>query len=106
MSRPPGEVRNLLWPNKTTLSWAPPSSLGALTVVYDTLRSTSASDFVGAATCVESNDGSNTTAQDAANPAVGRVAYYLTRGENACPNGAGTLGFASSGAERTGRNCP
>jgi len=63
-------------------------------------------DFVAAATCVESNDGSNTTAVDAAVPANGTGFFYLVRPENACPSGQGVLGTNSSGTPISGRACP
>lgn len=47
----PGEVLQLSFtPDKVTLSWAPPASLGGnvSSVRYDTLRSNSPSNFAGA----------------------------------------------------------
>jgi hypothetical protein len=102
----PGEARSLLFTNAQTFSWAPPASLGGLAVVYDALRSADPANFVGAATCVESNDGSNTTATDASAPAVGTGFFYLVRAENTCPSGQGLLGTNSSGTPIAGRSCP
>jgi len=56
--------------------------------------------------CIESDDGVDLTALDAANPVVGSSFYYLVRAENACPHGEGTLGVDSSGQPRSGRHCP
>ncbi|MBP7147718.1 MAG: S8 family serine peptidase [Acidobacteria bacterium] len=93
--------------DKQTLSWTAPAAGGSAgSTVYDTLRSTSPGDFVGPAVCVETNDGADTQATDTATPSAGQAFFYLVRAENACPNGQGTLGFTSSGAERAGRVCP
>ncbi len=77
-------------------------------VRYDVLRSTQAADFVSGAVCVESDDASDRSAQDAAVPPPGGVFFYLVRAENACPNalGAGPLGFRSDGQPIQGRSCP
>ena len=87
------------------LAWAPPEDIGATSCVYDTLRSLDPSDFT-ASTCVESDDGSDTVATDATEPAAGAAFYYLVRAQNACPSGDGPLGHDSSGGERAGRSCP
>jgi len=89
------------------LSWGAVTGGGVL-VRYDTLRSGVAGDFLSGATCIESDDGSDTTASDAVPPAAGRIFFYLIRAENACPSpaGMGPLGFASSGSPRQGRACP
>ncbi len=100
----PGEARDLRFTAPQTLSWTAPSDLGGVTVLYDTIRSGTSSDFVTGATCVESNDGTNTTASDPTQPVVGGPFYYLVRAENAC--GAGPLGKRSTEVERTARNCP
>jgi hypothetical protein len=82
---------------------APGAPTSAL--LYDTLRSVSPGDFLSA-TCLEFDDGPNTTATDGTIPSVGQVLYYLTRAQDACPQGAGTLGTNSSGAPRAGADCP
>jgi hypothetical protein len=107
----PGEVRSLvLSHNKststTTLNWTPPAQLGSVSVVYDTLRTPTASNFTSSATCLESNDGSNTAASDTAAPSPGGVFFYLVRAENACPSGQGVLGRNGAGTPTAGRNCP
>lgn len=102
----PGEARGLLFTDAQSFSWTPPASLGGLAVVYDALRTGNPADFVAAATCVESNDGSNTIAVDASLPASGTAFFYLVRAENACPSGQGILGTNSSGTAISGRTCP
>jgi len=100
----PGEARSLLFTATQRFSWIPPASLGGLAVVYDALRTANPADFVAAAACVESNDGSNTIAADASLPATGTAFFYLVRAEDSC--GQGSLGTSSSGVARTGRTCP
>ena len=102
----PGEVRSLLLSTGGTLGWRPPLDPGGETVAYDTLRSGFAGDFTNGTVCIESDDGVDLTALDAANPVVGSSFYYLVRAENACPHGEGTLGVDSSGQPRSGRHCP
>ncbi len=84
-----------------TISWAPAAPNG-LTVVYDTLRSELASDFLAAGTCVEP-EGADETAFDDSTPAAGGIFHYLVRARNAC--GYGPLGPAPTSG-RTGRSCP
>jgi hypothetical protein len=96
----PNEVRALTFVNKTTMVWTPP--LGDDVDTYDTVRSTTASNFT-TATCVETND-FDTSAVDTATPSAGQTFFYLVRAGNAC--GDGTLGFRSSGVERAGGTCP
>jgi hypothetical protein len=90
-----------------TLTWSAPADPGGLisALLYDALRSGSPSDF-NSGICVESNDGGNTTAQDAVAPALGAFFAYLVRAENACPAGQGPLGNRSDGTPRAGRACP
>jgi len=61
---------------------------------------------VAAASCVESNDGLDTAATDAATPPLDGAFFYLVRAENSCPAGNGSLGTDSFGNPRTGRTCP
>jgi hypothetical protein len=77
-------------------------------VRYDTLRSAAPDDFEAGATCVESDDASDTSASDAGLPAIGGIFFYLIRAENSCPGalGTGPLGYTSSGVPRHGRACP
>lgn len=102
---PPGEVRSLEVSAGGLLVWRPPLDPGGATVVYDVLRSGTAGDLANGAVCVES-DGTDLTSIDAANPPAGSCFYYFVRGQNACPQGEGTLGVDSSGQARQGRHCP
>lgn len=107
----PGEVSGLAL-SGTALNWVAPPAIGGIpsSIRYDTIRSTIPGDFVSAppATCVESNDGPNTTATDPTTPIAGTPFYYLVRAENACPGnlGVGPLGTLSSGTPRAARDCP
>jgi hypothetical protein len=82
-----------------------PGPGSATSVVYDTLRSSSPSDFHGPAICIE-EDGLDLVAEDLAAAGTSETYYYLIRDENACPGGIGSMGAASSGAPRTGLSCP
>jgi len=82
-----------------TLYWYPPSATGGSTVVYDVLRSTSASNFASA-TCIATGI-TLTTATDSTAPA--NAFFYLVRSRNAC---GGNLGTDSGGTPRTGKSCP
>jgi len=102
----PGEARNLRFAgNHQTLTWQAPLAPGGVAgqVVYDLLRSGNPQTF-DAASCVESNDGTNLTAVDGQTPAPGARFYYLVRAENPC--GAGTLGMSSAGVPHSGVACP
>ena len=100
----PGDVTNLAFTSlTTTFGWTGPVAAGGLVVRYDTLRSSSASDFVTGATCIETN-GLDTQTVDEEIPASDALFVYLVRGGNSC--GEGSLGTPSGGAERTGRSCP
>jgi hypothetical protein len=107
----PGEVRSLLLAHNqvsstTTLNWTAPLEPGGTAVVYDTLRSPNPSNFTTSATCVETNDGSNTSTLDSVNPTPGGALFFLVRAENACPSGQGILGRNGSGTPVAGRTCP
>lgn len=70
---PPGEVSGLLFVDRQTLVWSPPADPGTPpAVLYDTLRTTRASDFTDnfSATCIESDGGDQTTAE-AEDPPLG-----------------------------------
>lgn len=89
----------------TTISWGAPADKGGTqALAYDSLRSTSPSNFTSAATCLESN-GTDTQSTDNAAPAAGSARHYLVRAENDCP-ARGSLGTGSNGVERPGRACP
>jgi len=102
----PGEVRGLQLArggSGTDLQWSAPAAPGAIAPAYDVVRASSPGGFLaGDATCVESQDASNTTATDPTLPAAGF--YYLVRATSSC--GGGTLGLTSAGAERAARSCP
>jgi hypothetical protein len=103
----PGEALNLVFTDVRTLGWSAPVALGGTAVVYDLLRSTNPWDFVTfTAICVESNDGPNTVAVDAANPTLGACFYYHVRAENTCPYGFGILGTDSDNVPVIGHWCP
>jgi len=90
----------------TTITWTAPTILGGAlsTIRYDTVRSTSRSDFTsGVAVCIDTN-GADTSSPDALTPAGGQAFYYLIRAKNSC--GPGSAGTTSSGAPRTVRSCP
>lgn len=99
----PGEARALTFTTKTALNWSAPLSPGGTAPLYDTLRSSSPSDFGPTATCLESGGTDNTTAETAKPPAANAY-FYLVRAKNSC--GMGTLGARSNGVERVGRVCP
>jgi len=96
---PPTDPHDLLLPTNTGLSWFPPNTKGARSVLYDVLRSESAGDFL-AAVCLESND-TNTMASDTVVP--GSIFYYLVRAKNGCGSSMGT---SSRGIPHAGRSCP
>jgi hypothetical protein len=90
----------------TTLTWSPPLAPGATSVRYDLLRSTDPGNFITTATCLESDDGTDSAASDGGSPPAGALYYYLVRVENGCPATPGTLGHDSDGMPRTGLTCP
>ncbi|MCP3982206.1 MAG: hypothetical protein GY716_23100 [bacterium] len=100
----PGEVPALDFVARSQLTWVPPVDPGSDAVLYDTLRADEPVDFL-AATCIETN-GDDTASSASFTPDVGSAVFYLVRAGNDCPAGDGTLGHASSGAERLGVVCP
>ena len=99
----PGEAIALQFSDAVSLVWTPPAAPGGTSPRYDSVRSTSRSDFVTGAICLET-DGIDTSSIESATPAPGQVFYYLIRAENSC--GDGSLGTNSGGSERTARICP
>jgi N-acetylneuraminic acid mutarotase len=102
----PGEARDLMFTNQSTVAWSPPALPGAAADTYDLLRSPVASDFSSTEAVCVTTDIAGTTAGDAAEPSVGKFLFYLVRARNGCPSGQGTLGTASDGSPRSGRSCP
>jgi hypothetical protein len=101
----PGDTWGMVFGGDTeTLSWEPPVLPGGLALLYDTLRSDLADDFVSAGFCLESDDGPGTDATDTDVPATPGFFYYLTRAGNGC--GKGSLGTDSSDETRLGTACP
>jgi hypothetical protein len=108
----PGEVQELSLSHaggvlgSTTLTWVPPMEIGGVSIVYDTLRSSVAADFVSVGTivCVESDDGTDTSSNDPGAPANDVVYFFLVRSGNAC--GDGPLGNDSADDPRPGGDCP
>jgi photosystem II stability/assembly factor-like uncharacterized protein len=102
----PGEVLETGFTGPTTLSWAEPADLGGTpgSVLFDTLRSTSAANFASAppAVCLDPHD-PDLSAIDTEAPSPGIAFYYLVRAINAC--GEGTLGTRSNGSPRVGIAC-
>jgi uncharacterized repeat protein (TIGR01451 family) len=106
----PGEVAGVSFgADGQTISWQAGTPVGGTVSAYDVLRAAgTAVDFMAAATCMESDDGSDTLATDPESPPLEGVFYYLIRAENGCPGvlGIGSLGSGSDGTPRTGRSCP
>ena len=102
----PGATLRLRFDSKTSVTWDPPANPGGSDLVYDVLRSGVAADFLGSTVCVETNDGSDTSATDEATPAAGQVFFYLSRAQSFTPSWTGSLGTTSQGVERVGRTCP
>jgi hypothetical protein len=104
----PGEVRNVLFSQASTITWSPPLAPGGTAPGYELLRSSVPDNFVDATACLALANPQLTMATDAASPAPGLAFHYLVRARNACPGatGLGTLGAGPSGGERPGRSCP
>jgi hypothetical protein len=108
----PGDANNLALTHTppgaagtTSLSWSAPATGGlAAAMLYDVIRSTSAADFVGAAACLESDDGPNTVATEPSAPSPGAVFYYVVRPQDAC--GAGVSHRDKDGNPRPAHDCP
>jgi YVTN family beta-propeller protein len=101
----PQAARELIFTGPATVAWSPPVEIGGQpgSLRYDVIRSGEPSDFSTAASCVESNDGSDTTAVASEIPAPGDLHTYLVRPENAC--GEGTIGNSSLGPRPDARAC-
>lgn len=102
---PPGEVRELTFPDQDTLLWQAPLVLGGLPTTYDVLRSDAAGDFL-LAVCVEGEDPADSSVVDSQLPQEAGVFHYLVRAWNGCAGGEGTLGSDSNDDDRLGAYCP
>ena len=98
---PPGEVRNLRWPDRTTLAWDPERSVGAYEVYRD-LVSTLPGGF---GTCFASSL-LGETATEAGSPAASTGWFYLVTARNRLGE-EGTKGSRTGGIERPNSSpCP
>ncbi len=86
------------------LAWSRPANPGAASVTYDVIQSSDNGNYTTAGACVETDDGSDTTAVDST-PLPGQVYYFLVRVRNGCPGGS-AVAPDSSGQSRAVRTCP
>ncbi len=98
---PPGEVRGVLFTDRTTLTWDPEPSVG----VYDVYRDGLSALAGGGYGICWQEDLVGESAADPDAPAAGTGWFYLVTAENRLGE-AGTKGRASDGAERLGDACP
>lgn len=91
-----------------TLNWSPPTSPGADSVGYETLRVGAAEAFKYISTCVVDADPFDLSVSDGDDPAPGYVFHYLVRATNGCPGETsnGSLGQSSAGGDREAPSCP
>jgi hypothetical protein len=104
----PGEVRDLKFDSGSSFSWSEPALPGASVVVYDSLVSDDAGDFLGAGSCLDW-DSPATWASAPGEPGASEAWFYLVRAVNGCPGSSsdGSLGEGSGGlGEREGVVCP
>ncbi len=107
----PGEVPLLTLSKNgasATLDWVPPTDLGANSVNYEALRSSSPDDFILASLCLGDTDPGDLTNVDTDVPVIGSLYQYLIRATNDCPGaeGIGTIGSDSDDNQRPGAICP
>jgi hypothetical protein len=108
----PSEVTRLLVSaaqGEAVLSWNPPDVPGGLFPLYDVILATGPMNFdTISALCIESDDGSDTTATDTTpDPPSGGAHYYLVRASQPCPSSVdGPIGTTSGGQVRGARLCP
>lgn len=81
--------------------WQVPASPGCTSVLYDLVRSDTASSFVGA-TCLPGEAGGTNTVALLDGDAPAPVYYYLVRSRNAC---GGNLGTGTGGLPRYAPDC-
>jgi hypothetical protein len=91
-------------PGVTTLTWQAPAEPGGLVVLYRTLQSSIASDFL-TATCLQAPDPTTLSNTVAPNPASSSLYFFLIQARSGCPDSWGTLGAGTSGVPRIGV-CP
>jgi hypothetical protein len=102
----PGEVRDLTFIDDYSFSWVEPALPGATSVLYDSLMSTDAGDFLGAGSCLEWDISATQSSAPGDPPGDHEVWFYLARAVNGCPGvGNGSLG-EGTGGERLGVICP
>jgi len=103
----PGEARDLMFTDATTLVWSAPADLGGTAPpIYDVVRTSFLPPFVGYFDCVGSNLG-GLSATDAEVPPANQAFFYQVRAENACPGGLGPLGLRQrDGTPAVARSCP
>ena len=94
----PDEILGVSFTSRTptVLAW-PTGGAASFDVASSTLADLRLNGTSNAA-CLSNNGGAPSFQDPRANPAVGQGFYYLVRADSTC--GAGTYGFASSGAER------
>jgi len=92
---PPGEVRHLLFSNKTTLAWDPEKSVGKYNLYRD-LISTLPGGF---GVCESPSEILTETTTDTDLPSVSTTYFYLVTADNRLDE-EGTKGFRSNGTER------
>jgi hypothetical protein len=101
----PSEARDVRFNvDTTTLAWTAPAEPGAVSNVYDAIRSSSPADFTASATCLLT-DSPSLFVTDETVPPAGATLSYLVRSQNGCLLGS-NLGNASNGDPRLGLNCP
>lgn len=98
---PPGEVKDVLFVDNTTLVWDPEVSAGTYSLYRGPIGSLPG---LGFGVCTQQNLLVPTTI-DATLPAAGTGFFYLITVENRLGE-EGTKGFTSSGVERLGSACP
>ena len=92
---PPGEVRNQIWTDATTMVWDHEPSLGTYNLYRDLIGALPG----GFGACFQSGIATE-SATDAALPAVGDGWFYIVTARNNLGQ-EGTKGFQSNGAERS-----
>jgi hypothetical protein len=98
---PPGEVTDLVFPDKTTLVWNPEPSAGGYNLYRASLDTL---DDLTYGACAQQGVASATTT-DTTPVAAGNGVFFLVTVENRLGE-EGTKGFRAGGVERTGTVCP